>query len=736
MLFTDDEAAALQAHLIVLLEPVCDADPSVLAEYVVALLRHDRPDADLRQLCVEQLDEFLKNETEAFVSKLFEAVRSRSFMPVASPSLKRRRTSQADLSANPHPSASAVPPATASPVQPAVLQSSSAEDDAVDFAGEPEPDDDEDGRRARRRKRFGGSELGDDMDHAQINDEPGVDSANSKVSNPRGNFRQRVGGHFQQQSNWSPYVNVQGNQRGAYTNGNMRGGGSAIRPRGRCYEFDARGVCSRGDSCYFDHSPLPQVSVIPLGGQQSSFMSGPQFNSGIGNIGPYAERPDMAPFVTHPHIPLQPSFPSGFPNQFQGMGVPFRGGMGPGMGMRGGFRGGYNSRPPASSQHRNPPSTALVVENIPAEMCTLDSVNEYFKKFGTITDLRVEPEAQRATLRYSTAAEARAAHSSPEVIFGNRFVKVYFATTQPDGAPSFTSMGAAAAALPKKKVDGSNSYPVPGSVVASLQDLDGSEGQAQPTAQTQPAFSTATGAKRKQLELLKKQKEQFLAAQLETQKALLQKLENKTLTAKQKAEVMAALKSIQNLVQNALNEAKAAAAAVTSSAEGPMNGQPAEDDAATLEALKAEATAIGVDAAAVVKGGPVLRGGYNPGRGTRGGRGGYAPRSFNLDLRPKRLLIKGVKEAQKVFLMQQLKDHGTVTELTFNDNDSSLLVSYSSRYEAEKALLFGLKGENAESLPVVWFDEVGTVQISGKETGQESGMPVPEVAKASEAMNT
>jgi RNA-binding protein 26 len=37
----------------------CDADPEVLADYVLALLNHDAPEADLRKVFVSQLEDFL-----------------------------------------------------------------------------------------------------------------------------------------------------------------------------------------------------------------------------------------------------------------------------------------------------------------------------------------------------------------------------------------------------------------------------------------------------------------------------------------------------------------------------------------------------------------------------------------------------------------------------------------------------------------------------------------------------
>jgi len=38
-----------------------DADSDVLADYVLALLRHDHTENEVKQLCIEQLDDFLKD---------------------------------------------------------------------------------------------------------------------------------------------------------------------------------------------------------------------------------------------------------------------------------------------------------------------------------------------------------------------------------------------------------------------------------------------------------------------------------------------------------------------------------------------------------------------------------------------------------------------------------------------------------------------------------------------------
>ncbi|KAM8975428.1 RNA-binding protein 26 isoform 2-T2 [Pelodytes ibericus] len=72
---------ALKNWLSTTLEPICDADPSALAKYVLALVKKDKNDRELKALCIDQLDVFLQRETQGFVDKLFEAVNTKSYLP-------------------------------------------------------------------------------------------------------------------------------------------------------------------------------------------------------------------------------------------------------------------------------------------------------------------------------------------------------------------------------------------------------------------------------------------------------------------------------------------------------------------------------------------------------------------------------------------------------------------------------------------------------------------------------
>ncbi|XP_067622096.1 zinc finger protein swm [Eurosta solidaginis] len=70
---------ALKSWLVVVLEPLCDADSSALARYVLALLKKDKPEKELKKLMKEQLDVFLAEETKPFVERLFGAINSEDY---------------------------------------------------------------------------------------------------------------------------------------------------------------------------------------------------------------------------------------------------------------------------------------------------------------------------------------------------------------------------------------------------------------------------------------------------------------------------------------------------------------------------------------------------------------------------------------------------------------------------------------------------------------------------------
>ncbi|KAK9460650.1 uncharacterized protein V1516DRAFT_425990 [Lipomyces oligophaga] len=62
------------------LKDISDADSEILTNYVMALLQHDLPIGELKILCVEQLEDFLQDNTKAFVDDMLLALESKSYL--------------------------------------------------------------------------------------------------------------------------------------------------------------------------------------------------------------------------------------------------------------------------------------------------------------------------------------------------------------------------------------------------------------------------------------------------------------------------------------------------------------------------------------------------------------------------------------------------------------------------------------------------------------------------------
>jgi hypothetical protein len=50
----------------------CDADPTSLSNYIIAVLERDMPLEQLRESCIDKLEEFLGAETRSVVGSIFD----------------------------------------------------------------------------------------------------------------------------------------------------------------------------------------------------------------------------------------------------------------------------------------------------------------------------------------------------------------------------------------------------------------------------------------------------------------------------------------------------------------------------------------------------------------------------------------------------------------------------------------------------------------------------------------
>ncbi|XP_011623446.1 zinc finger CCCH domain-containing protein 27 isoform X1 [Amborella trichopoda] len=139
------EETSLTSYLVKNLEPLTEADPVILAKYVTALLKKDKPIKELQKLCNENLVEFLGQDTMPFISKLFQALEDGTIlMPAESVNtISQVELSPAVISADPGELRSSSP-------KPDRVSSSAAHDSDSE---EKEISDDEDDDRNHKHRR-------------------------------------------------------------------------------------------------------------------------------------------------------------------------------------------------------------------------------------------------------------------------------------------------------------------------------------------------------------------------------------------------------------------------------------------------------------------------------------------------------------------------------------------------------------------------------------------------------
>lgn len=331
-----------------------------------------------------------------------------------------------------------------------------------------------------------------------------------------------------------------------------------------------------------------------------------------------------------------------------------------------------SSRPGGGRQDGN---RTIVVEKIPQESLSLPAVSEWFTRFGNVTNVAIDTPTAKALVSFATPQEAKAAWSSQEAVFENRFVKVFWHRPLTGHGEAGTKKLAASAPLVQNMLGVEKTGTATSSTPSPTSTITGVVAPALPTSPLAPALTPAESiAARKEL----------LERQIAEQKALFAGLESAT--TEEKKEIMTKLRllseemkrtQISTAPTNSRTTVAPAAASpeekkrlmrekldreleihatsttqdaimsddvTTPAGEGSRKGELL----AELAALRKQAAEVGVPTAEIAGVTPYRTRGFQRGRGR--GRGGYgrgwggapAPRSLKLDNRPRKLVVRGV----------------------------------------------------------------------------------------------
>ncbi|EON69236.1 hypothetical protein W97_08496 [Coniosporium apollinis CBS 100218] len=706
-MFVDEaDAAELKSWVVKRLEDISDADSDVLADYVLALVRSDDPDDQVKSNCLENLEDFLKEHTATFVDDVFQAIRTRAYLPGYTAPQPARPTGP---SFNPPAGPAA---ATNRRQGPQTFQNGTfaqaGDQSRKRSFNDREGSEPRDGRDSHYGR--GGERSVQKMRRGNNRGIVPETPRGPRATQPQGQVGgllglPGLGGPAMQRAPAMPqmptpppgfppldpnnplaailamqalgFPSIPGfpplPTAGSPTNTFSQPGSQAPpardaapmrQPGRRCQDYDTKGFCALGGSCPYEHG----TNHIVVSSQSDEY-----------------DPTKSARIMDDVQKPTNGYAESNRGGSDRGRGQRGRGQRGDRAGFQGrGGRAAFSQAGPNNDRS----NTSIVVEQIPEDKFDEQAVRDYFSEFGNIVDVNMQAYKRLAVVKYDDYWAARHAYESPKVIFDNRFVKVYW--YKPDAVPKPPENGTSAGH------EGN---------VATNQAEKQDEEMIDPAEfeRKQAEAQKAHEEKMKKLAEAESQREELerkLKKQAEERKKLLEQL-----AAKQGARATAASAS----------PAVAAASPVSAKLEPPTNGtaepapKPSQTEAlkAKLAELEAEAQAMGIDPEEPYAGYPgrgrgrggyrgragfVPRGrGFDPYRGSYRGRGSYAggPRGGavkRLDNRPKRVAVADVEVGSErdEALRQYLFNHYDVDSITPHpDHPATLVVAFKERYLAE-----------------------------------------------------
>ena len=423
------------------LESISNADTDVLADYVLALLRSEDSEIQVKTDCTDQLEQFLAENTAPFVKELFETTKWRLYI------------------------AGNKPPSQIKPQQPSQLSQGNLNTSAPQPRGLQRPN----GRPSRKRR-------------YNDPDAPVEQSAQNSIRAGRATKQMRYGppdnhlfGGMGATDIQPPFLQQQtSHARGAHS---MRSGPHYHRtsamhsPPPAFPSFDPNNPMA-------NMMGMPHMGMPPFPPQyfpQFAEQASPPPNGGPFPQTPFGYNP-MVPGMASPHFfflsqsnPLVagnarafvfPLIPISTAQANETQGYPPDNAAVANAGMdngnfglprqrhhagRGGSKRGRGDRTSGGSPrhgraifsstgaHVDPQNTRIVVENIPDSHLSESKVREFFVTFGQIEDVKMEEHKHLAIVTFADHASAKKAHESPNVVFENRFVKVYWFKPESQG---------------------------------------------------------------------------------------------------------------------------------------------------------------------------------------------------------------------------------------------------------------------------------------------------------------
>lgn len=600
-----------------------------MADYVLALLRHDGDDETIRALCESEIPDFLKEDSALFVRDVFDAVNYKTYLPGVNPPRK--------------------PPLPFDPpTGPSALQNKSfILGSAVGSSGGnkkrtfndrgagqihergalPNSYLNEPNKLPRRsgpsigRSATEGSKTGPTgtrpslTNHqtmpSQYSDIQGI--SNSPSSLPTFDPNDPIIAMLAMQALGFPLPGTPGfNQAEISTLSDT----SMSTSNQRCRDYDVKGYCARGITCTYEHGENPIWGLPQQKNNSEEYDPTNSILTAIDFNGSDKQGNSMA---------TKENESSRLNSDGKRKGKPRRGDA---RNLCTPVKRGGRSQFSSDRPNIDKTKSTIVVENIPDEKFTEEEIRGFFSEFGNITDISLRQYKRLAIIKYDSWDSANLAYKSPKVIFDNRFVKVYWFQEQKSQSTVPTGSELDASSHPPTTVGTSMSTTDKSDLKIDLEEFSRKQKEAQEAFLEKKNKMLEMEAAKKELE---KRQEFLLKCQTEEKRKLMERIAAKN----GKPEIGAKTK------ENYFESEKARS--------------QTEILKAQLAALEAEAQSLGIDTSLSdtapwpprgrgrARGQYRSRGGYR-GRGVNHFTSMFVPgsRSFNLDNRTRKIAMTGV----------------------------------------------------------------------------------------------
>jgi len=748
------------------LRPLCDADPVALSKYVLALIKKDKPESELRETMVQQMDVFLQAETKNFIENLFKVVATKEYEHPEEAQDKQ----QADKAATEHQPSNeeekendeakrnmspSPPPSKAKDVLKEGDRKEVKKDEDESGAAPPPPEKRKSrgaspsaggNRRVRggarsppRRYREYSPTRHERRPPARRRSRSRSPMRRVRSRSPPPRHRPRSMDRYRPERTSPPPPARRASSRDS-TPTRDEGGYNPSVKRARCRDYDEKGFCLKGDLCKYDHgadavvledSTKPNIGYIPPG-----------------NV-----------LGDQPYVPM--SIPTGgipFPPPVIPVSVPPPGTtfvVSGGMGVKRGHDGGQITGEPPNKRFDfsriggrgrgrgrggigRGASSMVAVRSIPTEFNNITNLNAHFAKFGNLQNIQInfEGDANSALLTFSNTMEAEAAFTSSEAVLNNRFIKVFRHVDKSSIKDRLGNNGQVMV-IDGEKIVKTISNDESDRIKEQKQNELIAIQKNQEMLQTKADLIKKTEEKRKeavkQQETLIKSKQNLMEGLLEEQKGLIAKLERGkgTLKPTEKKTILTLIKELSKSIDKAKEDIQASLAlsgVVTRTKQeiqkdlldAEMELFNSQQDASQqhTQELQQKVNRLRLESA---KSGflptsrpPRGRGGFR----ARGYRGAFSPRGFRgrgrgftlsagrstLDRRPSRILVSGYELEEKDELIHHFETFGEIIEIIEDEATPSVILKYKTRKLAEIAMANG-KNYGDRVMQLSWYNQ-------------------------------